>query len=149
MTTGDDPHLVQRALSRTFTDRYERGVPDYPAMSDTELLAAVDDTKNQSMLPMWEMVLELSRRFRDNHRGGVTIPRSLPEIIQDAERLAAAAEAFEPTDDQLAYSGELARLHRAARAQVAAQTEVLDAVVAARAAGAPWREIANLLSSAR
>lgn len=75
------------------------------------------------------------------------MPRSMQEIIDNAERLAADAEAYEPTDDERAYSGELARLYRAVRAQGEAQTEVLDAITAARAAGVPWREIGDLVGT--
>jgi hypothetical protein len=63
--TNTDQQIVQAALSRTMVDRFTNGVPVYTEMSDTELLAAVEDARQKATLPMWEMVLELARRLQE------------------------------------------------------------------------------------
>jgi hypothetical protein len=56
--------IVQRALSRTLVERFTHGVPDYTAMSDDDLLAAVNKVYGRGELPMWEMVQELADRLQ-------------------------------------------------------------------------------------
>lgn len=73
-------------------------------------------------------------------------PRSAQWIIDHADELAAAAEAHEPDAEKLAaYGTELAGVLRAAHAQAEAQRDMVAAITAARAAGAPWRAIGSVL----
>lgn len=69
------------------------------------------------------------------------MPRSLQWILDHAEELSRLAEEFEPTDEQLAYSRELATVYRSARGTTEAEAALVEAVLAARAAGAPWHDI--------
>lgn len=61
-----DQALAQRALSRTLAGRFTDGVPDYAAMSDVELLEAVDAVYEAGELPMWELVRELAARLQSH-----------------------------------------------------------------------------------
>jgi urease accessory protein UreF len=75
------------------------------------------------------------------------MPRSLQEILDHAEELSRIAEEFEPTDEQLAYGGELAAVYRAVRETTQAEVALAEAVSQAKAAGAPWKAIGAVVGT--
>lgn len=64
------------------------------------------------------------------------MPRSIQQVIDQADEYAARFEAFEPAE-----SREVAALRAAASRRQQAEIDVKDAVLAAAAAGAPWKDI--------
>lgn len=75
------------------------------------------------------------------------MPRSLQDIIDSAEALSRHAEEYEPTDAQMAYSRQLAGVHRQRLAIVKAEVALVDAIAVARRAGAPWKDIGAVLGT--
>jgi hypothetical protein len=76
------------------------------------------------------------------------MPRSLPELLDNAEALADAFEAIGPDDVVETFDGApLRRVLAAARARVDAEREALAAVAAARAAGIPWDFLGSYLGT--
>lgn len=77
----------------------------------------------------------------------MTLPEPPDEIVQHAEELAAAFEAFEPTAetglDPDAYNG----LRAAALARAQAERAVADAVANARLQGFSWALIGTLIGT--
>ena len=74
------------------------------------------------------------------------MPRSIQEILDHADELAQRFEAYEPTDgDERPVEEYL--LERAAVERPRGERQIIDAVVAARAAGIPWIKIGNLLGT--
>lgn len=77
------------------------------------------------------------------------MPRSLQEIIDNADALADAFEAMgeDGTEVEVVDAAPLRRVLAAARARQQAEQEVLDAVRAARQASLPWLLIGSYLGT--
>ena len=74
------------------------------------------------------------------------MPRSIQEILDHADELAERFENYEPTDgDERPFEEYM--LERAALDRARSERQVIDAVVAARAAGASWQKIGSLLGT--
>lgn len=74
------------------------------------------------------------------------MPRSIQEILDHADELAKRFEDYEPTEgDERPVEEYL--LERAALARARSERQIIDAVVAARAAGIPWSKVGNLLGT--
>ena len=74
------------------------------------------------------------------------MPRSIQEILDHADELAERFENYEPSDgDERPVEEYL--LERAALDRARSERQVLDAVIAARAAGASWQRIGSLLGT--
>jgi hypothetical protein len=76
----------------------------------------------------------------------MTMPRSLTEILQNADALAARFEEFEPTLDE-AKAAVLASARDAAARKVAIERELLDLVRCARRDGITWQAIGSALGT--
>ena len=74
------------------------------------------------------------------------MPRSIQEILDQADQLAQRFESYEPdaTDERPV---EEYMLERAALARARSERQVADAVIAARASGASWQKIGSLLGT--
>ena len=72
------------------------------------------------------------------------MPRSIQEILDQADELARRFENFEP-DAADERPVEEYMLERAALARARSERQVADAVIAARAAGVSWQKIGSLL----
>lgn len=75
------------------------------------------------------------------------MPRSVQEILQHADELAARFEAYEPGPGDAAEPETFASLRQAVVAQAAAERAVGDAVERARAAGCSWASIGRVLGT--
>ncbi len=74
------------------------------------------------------------------------MPRSIQEIIEHADELAARLERYEPSPgDERPVEEYL--LERAAIARAQGERQVMDAVTTARARGVSWRRIGELLGT--
>jgi hypothetical protein len=74
------------------------------------------------------------------------MPRSIQEILDHADEIAARFEGYEPAEgDERPVEEYL--LERAVLDRARSERQVLDAVVAARAAGASWQRIGRLLGT--
>ena len=74
------------------------------------------------------------------------MPRSIQEILDHADELAERFEGYEPKDgDERPVEEYL--LQRAALDRARSEKQVVDAVVAARAAGTSWQKIGRLLGT--
>lgn len=74
------------------------------------------------------------------------MPRSIQEILDHADELAERFENYEPSDGDERPVEEY-MLERAALGRARSERQVLDAVIAARSAGASWQKIGNLLGT--
>lgn len=74
------------------------------------------------------------------------MPRSIQEILDQADELAKRFEESEP-DPSGERPVEEYMLERAALARARSERQVADAVIAARAAGASWQKIGSLLGT--
>lgn len=74
------------------------------------------------------------------------MPRSIQEILDHADELAERFENYEPSDGDERPVEEY-MLERAALERARSERQVIDAVVAARASGASWQKIGNLLGT--
>jgi hypothetical protein len=74
------------------------------------------------------------------------MPRSIQEILDQADELAQRFEDYEPSDDD-ERPVEVYMLQRAALTRAQSERQILDAVVAARSAGIPWAKIGSLLGT--
>ena len=74
------------------------------------------------------------------------MPRSIQEILDHADALAERFENFEPGDGEERPVEEYL-LERAALGRARSERQVLDAVLAARRAGASWQKIGSLLGT--
>ena len=74
------------------------------------------------------------------------MPRSIQEILDQADELAQQFEDYEPSDED-ERPGEGYMLQRAALTRAQSERQILDAVVAARSAGIPWAKIGSLLGT--
>jgi hypothetical protein len=75
------------------------------------------------------------------------MPRSVKEIIEQAEELARRFENFEPDPADRARSRSLAAVHRATLARAQAEATLAEAVAKARADGHPWSAIGAMLGT--
>jgi hypothetical protein len=74
------------------------------------------------------------------------MPRSIQEILDQADELAKRFEDYEPeANDERPVEEYL--LERAALARARSERQVADAVIAARVAGASWQKIGSLLGT--
>ena len=74
------------------------------------------------------------------------MPRSIQEILDQADELARRFEEYEPSDgDERPVEEYL--LSRAALARARSERQIVDAVVAARSAGISWARIGELLGT--
>ncbi len=74
------------------------------------------------------------------------MPRSIQEILDHADELAARLEAYDPkADDERNVEEYL--LERAALARARSEQKVVEAVVAARAKGLSWQRIGQILGT--
>lgn len=74
------------------------------------------------------------------------MPRSIQEVLDQADELAKKFEDFEPeASDERPVEEYM--LERAALARARSERQVADAVIAARAAGASWQKIGGLLGT--
>jgi hypothetical protein len=71
----------------------------------------------------------------------MTMPRTVDEILQHADQLAARFEEYEPDPADELDPGAVALLGAAVQERSDAERHVLDAVKAAREAGMPWSAI--------
>lgn len=74
------------------------------------------------------------------------MPRSLQDILDHADEMARQLEAYDPTEEDRRPVEEYL-LQRAAVARARGERQILEAVVAARAAGVPWGRIGRLLGT--
>lgn len=74
------------------------------------------------------------------------MPRSIQEILDHADELAKRFEDYEPGEHD-ERSVEEYLLQRAALNRARSEKQVVDAVVAARVAGASWQKIGSLLGT--
>jgi hypothetical protein len=77
----------------------------------------------------------------------MTVPRSVKEIIEQAEELAERFERFDPPASRRAVARSLAAVHRAAVARAHSEARLADAVSKARADGHSWASIGTLLGT--
>ncbi len=75
------------------------------------------------------------------------MPRSVKEIIEQAEELAQRFEGFEPNPRGHAGARSLAAVHRAALTRAKTEATVADAVARARADGHSWAAIGTVLGT--
>jgi hypothetical protein len=74
------------------------------------------------------------------------MPRSIQEILDQADELAKRFEDYEPGEgDQVPVEEYL--LRRAAMARARSEREVVDAVTAARSSGISWNKIGEILGT--
>jgi hypothetical protein len=74
------------------------------------------------------------------------MPRSIQEILDQADELVQRFENYEP-DPVDERPVEEYMLERAALARALSERQVADAVIAARASGASWQKIGSLLGT--
>jgi hypothetical protein len=74
------------------------------------------------------------------------MPRSIQEILDHADELTQRFEDYEPSDGDERPAEEYL-LQRAALARARSEHQILDAVVAARAAEISWAKIGELLGT--
>lgn len=75
------------------------------------------------------------------------MPRTLQELLDDQERLAQRLHDYEPSPDDERDPAVFRALISAAAARADAESEVVDAVRAARASGYSWALIASILGT--
>jgi hypothetical protein len=76
----------------------------------------------------------------------MSMPRSIQEILDQADELAKRFEDYEPGEgDQMPVEEYL--LRRAALARARSEREVVDAVSAARSSGISWNKIGEILGT--
>ena len=75
------------------------------------------------------------------------MPRTVDEILAQADELAARVEAYEPKASDELDAGAVALLRSAVAERSAAERHLLEAVRAAREAGMPWSAIGSLVGT--
>jgi hypothetical protein len=74
------------------------------------------------------------------------MPRSIQEILDHADELAREFEDYEP-EPGAERSGEEDLLRRAALARARSERQIVEAIVAARAAGLSWAKVGEILGT--
>jgi hypothetical protein len=77
----------------------------------------------------------------------MSMPRSLEEILKQADKFADRFENHEPRPDQVADATVLRRLREAFQERVAAERHLADAVAKARNDGHSWAMIGNMIGT--
>lgn len=75
------------------------------------------------------------------------MPRTVDEILAQADELAARFETYEPKASDELDAGAVALLRSAVAERSAAERHLLEAVRAAREAGMPWSAIGSLVET--
>lgn len=75
------------------------------------------------------------------------MPRSVKEIIEQADELAKRFESFEPDPAHRARARSLAAVHRAALSRAKAEEALSKAVAQARTDGHSWATIGDMLGT--
>ena len=75
------------------------------------------------------------------------MPRTVDEILAQADELAAHFETYEPKASDELDAGAVALLRSAVAERSAAERHLLEAVRAAREAGMPWSAIGSLVGT--
>ena len=75
------------------------------------------------------------------------MPRSIEEILEKADELAARFEDHEPQPGQIADAGALHQVREAFRDRAAAEQNLATAVATARTAGHSWAAIGTMLGT--
>ncbi|MFT4188348.1 MAG: hypothetical protein QM621_07160 [Aeromicrobium sp.] len=75
------------------------------------------------------------------------MPKSLDEIIANADRYADAFEAYEPTGNERETPSPVLALQLAVFRRAQAEKEIAEAVAAAREAGLPWSKIGGAVGT--
>jgi hypothetical protein len=75
------------------------------------------------------------------------MPRTVQEILAHADELADRFESWEPDPARVKDTAALRDVHKAFQRVAAAEEELLDAVITARAHGFSWAMIGNMLGS--
>ena len=75
------------------------------------------------------------------------MPRSVEEILQHADELAARFENYEPSDSDELDSRAVALLREAIQARSSAERSVIEAVRAARQSGMTWSAIGTFIGT--
>ncbi len=75
------------------------------------------------------------------------MPRSIEEILDQADELATRFENHQPGSDQILDASSLRRVREAFGVRAAAERELLDAVAAARRDGHSWMTIGSMLGT--
>jgi hypothetical protein len=75
------------------------------------------------------------------------MPRSVEEILQHADELAARFENYEPSDSDELDSRAVALLRKAIQARSNAERSVIEAIRAARQSGMTWSAIGTFIGT--
>lgn len=75
------------------------------------------------------------------------MPRSVEEILQHADELAARFENYEPSDSDELDSSAVALLRKAIQARSSAERSVIEAIRAARQSGMSWSAIGTFIGT--
>ncbi len=75
------------------------------------------------------------------------MPRSVKQIIEQAEELAERFESFEPDPADRARARSLVAVHRATLARAQAEANLAEAVAKARADGHSWSAIGAMIGT--
>lgn len=77
----------------------------------------------------------------------MAMPRSVQEILDQADELARRFEEFEPSEADRTSAETLAAVHRAAVARVEAERDLVRSVLDARRAGTSWAALGRALGT--
>lgn len=75
------------------------------------------------------------------------MPRTVKEILESADELAARFEAHEPDEEEVKDAAALREVREAFRRRAHAEGELADAVAAARADGHSWAAIGAMVGT--
>jgi hypothetical protein len=77
----------------------------------------------------------------------MTMPRSVDEILQHADELAARFESYEPSPSDELDTGAVALLRAAIQERSQAERHLIDAIRAARESGMSWSAIGTFVGT--
>lgn len=77
------------------------------------------------------------------------MPRSVEEILQQAEELAERFDSYDPASGDELDAGAVALLRSAVQGRSHAEKHLIEAICAARASGMSWTAIAALVGTDR
>jgi hypothetical protein len=77
----------------------------------------------------------------------MTMPRTVDEILQHADELAARFEDYEPTDAQELDPAAVALLRAAVQERSDAERHIIEAISTARASGMSWSAIGSFVGT--